>query len=71
MMIPGPVMDRLAVSWRRAERSLAGANVAYGPATRLLAEAELDRYFNLIDLVLDDVRLDKRQQIMRSGDADR
>ena len=73
MKISVAVMDSLAVSWRRAERSLAGANVAGGPATRLLAEVALDGYFALVDFVLDDVnkRLDKRQQIMRSGDADR
>ena len=66
MTIPGPVMDRLAVSWRRAERSLAGANVAGGPATRALAEIALDGYFALVDFVLDDVN--KR---LESGVADR
>ena len=66
MMIPGAVLDSLAVSWRRAERSLAGANSAGGPAPRALAQIALDGYFALVDLVIDDVN--KR---LESGVADR
>ena len=63
VMISAPVLDLLAASWRMANCSLERANLAGGPATRLLARLALDGYFDLVERVVDDVnkRLEERR----------